>query len=84
MSYIFGDALGDPVADTILDALRAAGTTGLTRTEISNLFARNASASQIARALSELARRGLAEQRKCDTGIGRPAELWVAKMGASI
>jgi hypothetical protein len=81
VTYIFGDMLGDPIADTILDALRAAGTAGLTRTEISNLFARNASASQIVRALSELARRGLAEQRKSDAAVGRPAELWVAKVG---
>jgi hypothetical protein len=30
--YIFGDASGDPEADAILDALRNAGTGGLTRT----------------------------------------------------
>jgi hypothetical protein len=73
--------LGDPVADTILDALRAAGPAGLTRTEISNLFSRNAAANQIARALGELARRGLAGQRKGDAAIGRPAEIWIATGG---
>jgi len=29
VEYIFGDMLGDPVADTILDSLRAAGASGL-------------------------------------------------------
>jgi hypothetical protein len=81
VEYIFADMLGDPVADTILDALRAAGPAGLTRTEISNLFSRNAAANQIARALGELARRGLAGQRKGDAAIGRPAEIWIATGG---
>ena len=29
--YIFGDLVGDPIADTILRALRAAGAAGLSR-----------------------------------------------------
>ena len=78
---VFADMLGDPVADTILDALRAAGSAGLTRTKISNLFSRNAAANQIARALGELARRGLAGQRKGDAATGRPAEIWIATGG---
>jgi hypothetical protein len=48
--FIFGDSLGDPVADEILRSLRAA-TDGLTRTELSNLFGRNRSAREIGRAL---------------------------------
>jgi hypothetical protein len=32
--YMFGDATGDPVADQILEALRAAGREGMSRTEI--------------------------------------------------
>ena len=47
--WIFGDALGDPDADTILNALRSQPS-GLTRTEISNLFGRNLSVSRIDRA----------------------------------
>ena len=69
--------LGDPVVDAILDALRAAGSSGLTRTEISNLFSRNVSASQITRALGELARRRLAAQRRGDASGGRPPEIWI-------
>jgi hypothetical protein len=77
VEYVFGDALGDPVADAILVALRGAGSDGLTRTDISNLFSRNASAAQVARALGELSRHGLAEMRKREpSGGGRPAETW--------
>src|SRR5438477_1807557 len=81
VAYIFGDMLGDPIVDAILDALRAAGSSGLTRTEISNLFSRNVSASQITRALGELARCGLAAQRRGDTSAGRPPEIWIAGEG---
>ena len=45
--FIFGDALGDPVADEILRALRRADD-GLTRTEINNLLGRNRAASSCA------------------------------------
>jgi hypothetical protein len=81
VEYIFGDMLGDPVADTILDALRAAGASGLTRTEIYNLFSRNVPSNQIARALGDLARRGLASQRRGEALAGRPPEIWVATEG---
>jgi hypothetical protein len=75
VEYIFGDTLGDPVADTILAALKAASA-GLTRTEINNLFSRNVPANQIARALGELARRGLASRHKGESTNGRPPEIW--------
>jgi len=39
--YIFGAALGDPTADRILVALREAGASGLSRTQIRDLFARH-------------------------------------------
>jgi hypothetical protein len=77
VAYIFGDALGDQVADAILDALKSAAHPGLTRTEINNLFSRNVPANQIARALGELSRRGLAVQQKGEAVNGRPPELWV-------
>ena len=76
VEYIFGDALGDPVADTILAGLKNAGLAGLTRTEINNLFSRNVPANQISRALDELSRRGLAGQRKGESANGRPPEIW--------
>jgi hypothetical protein len=79
VEYIFGDSLGDVVADSILAALRGAAS-GLTRTEISALFSRNTPANQISRAIGELERRGLAYQRKISpaAGAGRPAETWFA------
>ena len=73
--YIFGDALGDPVADTILHALRDAGEGGLTRTEISALFGRNKDAAELARALRLLVDERLAHVRAEETG-GRRAERW--------
>jgi hypothetical protein len=76
VEYIFGDSLGDPIADTILSALKSAGASGLTRTEITNLFSRNVPANQIVRGLSELSRRGLATQSKGAAANGRPPEIW--------
>jgi hypothetical protein len=74
--YIFGAALGDSVADEILRALKVAGTAGLTRTGIRDLFKRHRSAERIGAALELLRRRGFA---KCDTRPadgGRPSEVW--------
>src|SRR5271155_1917095 len=53
--YLFGDAIGDPVADAILQALRQ-HSSGLTRTEISNLLGRHRKADEIDRALALLHR----------------------------
>jgi hypothetical protein len=77
--YIFGDATGDPVADTIYAALKGAGTDGMSRTDISNLFKRHMSAERIGRALAFLLETGRAEQKQNkDTG-GRPSEWWFAR-----
>lgn len=73
--YIFGDALGDPVADTILHALRDAGEAGLTRTEISGLFGRNKDAAELSRALRMLVDERLAHMTMEGTS-GRRAERW--------
>jgi hypothetical protein len=79
---IFGDRLGDPIADTILTALKNAGTTGLTRTDISGLFSKNASAGQIALGLQELANLRLATmKREPGNGAGRPTEFWAYGAG---
>lgn len=75
--FIFGDALGDVVADTILEALRCRPE-GMTRTDLRDLFDRHKSTSEIARALGVLKTAGLV---RCDmdkrTG-GRPVERWFA------
>ena len=76
--YIFGDATGDPVADQIVEGLRAVGKDGMTRTEISNLFGRNTSADRIPRALADLLKLGRVRRQREDTG-GRAAERWFTK-----
>lgn len=77
--YIFGGALGDPIADSILTALQAGD--GLTRTEISQLFSRNKTANQIDSALRTLQEYGRVRmersKRDGDAG-GRPVERWRA------
>jgi hypothetical protein len=78
--HIFGDALGDPVADQIADALRGAGQNGMTRTQISGLFGRNQSGERLGAALALLLSRGLAlSVSKPNEAGGRPAEVWIAR-----
>jgi hypothetical protein len=72
--YVFGDALGDPVADAILAALTAT-TEGLTRTDIAGLFGRNKSAREIDGALAAIEGMGRANRQTEKTG-GRPVERW--------
>ena len=74
--FIFGDAIGDPVADAVLAALRDAPE-GLTRTEINSLFGRNRKSSEIANAVTVLLASGLAARATEMTG-GRPVERWVS------
>jgi len=73
--FIFGDALGDPVADQILRVLRESSS-GLTRTEISGLFGRHRPAADIERALRALSELGFIRCRLQQTE-GRSAEVWV-------
>ena len=75
--YIFGDALGDPLADAIY-ALLLDNSEGLTRTEIYNSFGRNKRADEISRALAVLEENGrVISEPLAGTG-GRPAEVWKA------
>jgi hypothetical protein len=74
---IWGAIVGDPVADTILNALRARPI-GMSRTEIRReLFSDHEPASRIADALSLLARQGRAHSKTCGNR-GRRAEVWFA------
>jgi hypothetical protein len=72
--YIFGDKLGDEVAERILTALKSKPE-GMTRTEINNLFGGHASKEQITRALTTLQAANLARQEKAKTS-GRAIEKW--------
>ncbi len=71
---IFGNALGNQVADHILKALGSAQE-GLTRNDLRNLFGRHRSSEEIGAALRILGERGLVEFEREDTG-GRPIERW--------
>jgi hypothetical protein len=77
--FVFGNNLGDPVADELLRMLEAAGARGASRTEIRDWFGRNRGADRIARALGLLLEHKLAcvvtSQEK---GTGRPTERWYA------
>jgi hypothetical protein len=76
---IFGDSLGDPLADDILAALRRRKD-GVTRTEIYNLLGRHRSSDQIAAALRMLLDAGRANFETVGTN-GRPIERWFAVAG---
>ncbi len=76
---IFGDSLGDPVADTILGALRASGAAGKSRAEISELFGRHQTSTQLQAALNLLVQYGRARWETPRTGKAvRPTEMWFA------
>lgn len=72
---IFGDKLGDPTADEILQLLRESPN-GITRNDITNHFKRNKTSAEISRALTLLQSLGLAHKQSVETG-GRDAELWL-------
>ena len=76
-AYVFGDSIGDEVADRLLAALRAAGPDGLDGTQQRDVFARHVSAKRIAAARELLEARRLAATRTEQTG-GRPRTLTVA------
>lgn len=73
--FIFGSAIGNPAADQILCALKAAGPNGLSRTDIRDLFKRHMRADQISAALKLLAERGIVQVETRPTD-GRPVEIW--------
>jgi hypothetical protein len=77
--HIFGDALGDSVADEILRVLRDSPE-GMTREGMCDHFNRHTSASRLTEALRLLADNGLATSTKeaARGGLGRPAERWFA------
>src|SRR5205823_12015335 len=73
--WVFGDATGDPTADTILSALRRGGE--LDRQDIYELLGRHVNRSRIDAALGTVLTTGLAQMRRESTG-GRPREVWRA------
>ena len=74
-AYIFGNALGDPVADEICTALQHGD--GMSRTAIRDLFGRHRSSDRVGMALALLVTKGRARVEHQDSG-GRPVEMWFA------
>jgi hypothetical protein len=70
---IFGDSLGDPVADAMLKAIRARGE--MTDSEISDFFGRHKPAAELERAKSVLYQAGLVHPATIETD-GRPCRVW--------
>jgi hypothetical protein len=74
--FIFGDSLGDPLADELLRLLRACPE-GRTRNDLMEYFGRHQRSEKIGQALALLLQYQLARVEKQETG-GRPAERWFA------
>src|SRR5262249_32783237 len=78
--FVFGDSLGDDVADEILAALKQRPE-GMTRNDIRQLLGGHQSAPRITRAIGVLARLGLAACADPEPTGGRPAERWFYQEG---
>jgi hypothetical protein len=79
--FVFGDCLGDPVADDVLRLLRASPE-GVTRNDMTNYFGRHQTSDRIGRALGLLMQHRLARRESVPTG-GRRAERWFAAKAAT-
>ncbi|MBI4455084.1 MAG: DUF3987 domain-containing protein [Acidobacteria bacterium] len=80
--HIFGNSLGDPVADEILRQLRNNKADGMTRTEIRNHFGKHKTSAELEKSLRLLEDRGLARYETEKTS-GRPVQRWFARNAAT-
>jgi hypothetical protein len=76
--YVFGESLGNPIADEILAALRTRYE--LTRDQIRQLFGGHKSSTDLTDALAYLARLEIVDYSQRRTG-GRTAEIWSLRNG---
>jgi hypothetical protein len=74
-TQIWSDMIGDDVSDTIFAALKTAGSTGLRRTEMSNLFSRHVPSTRITTVLEALQRAGKADRVPGST-VGHGEQRW--------
>jgi hypothetical protein len=79
---IFGDSLGNPIADRLLAAVRSAGEEGLTGNEVHQVLSGHATKAQVAVTREELERKGLVVTITEATG-GRPIVRTIATQHAS-
>ena len=78
VAYVYGDAMGDEVADRMLSELRRAGDGGIDGAGMSAVFGRHVTAKRLELARNRLVDRGLAYVLTEQTG-GRPRVLTYAK-----
>lgn len=77
-AYLFGNKLGNPTADKLFAAIRAAGAAGISRTKLSAALGRNTPAAAIEAALDLLLGAGLVTRES--TGQGKQeTEIWRVK-----
>jgi hypothetical protein len=72
-AYIFGNSLGDPVADALVALVRE-HPEGVTRTQLNAHFGRNKSKEELDRALAEAQANGRVRLERRQTA-GRPTEV---------
>jgi hypothetical protein len=72
-TYLWGEQLGDTLADSIDSALRSRGR--MTRSEISDMLGRHENGARLDAALVALETAGRAQKSREETG-GRPVEYW--------
>lgn len=79
IAHVYGDTVGDEVADRLLAALREAGDEGLDRQAQRDVFARNVPAARLAQAREVLERKGLVVTlTEPSTNAGRPRTVTYA------
>lgn len=78
VAYLFGNKLGNPLADKLLAAIRAAGEAGIARTKLSAALGRNAAAAAMDAALELLVSSGLVTRDLVGEGK-HETEIWRAK-----
>jgi hypothetical protein len=78
--YIFGSAIGDPVADRLLAEIIARGAAGLDLTERARLFGNNVKVGKLDSATDHLVRLGRIVKRTVPAeGAGRPRTVLIAR-----
>lgn len=75
--FVFGDKMNDTAAADIVDRLRKASPSGMSRSEIYRIWKGRKTRGDIDRALLWISHAGIAQCEKTDTG-GRPLEMWFA------
>jgi hypothetical protein len=82
-TVIFGNASGDGAKDRILAAVRAAGASGLSRTEVSGAVGRHVPADRLDMILDSLVQSGQVGRHDVETG-GRPQTIYTVPQVISL